>query len=89
MVQNSVAERGVDDITLGATLQQLATMHRAIGDDESAAATTNRIVDIFRDRVPPPQVLAFLQAQEARMPDEARADTTTQERSRRRQATRH
>lgn len=65
VVDDSVAGKGVDNITLNMTMRHLARVQDEAGDEAGAVATLDRMVDVFRDKDVPEHVLNFIHAQAA------------------------
>jgi hypothetical protein len=63
VIDQSVGDNGVDNITLNMTMRQLAVVQDEGGDKAGAVATLNRMEKVFKDKKVPEHVLSFIRSQ--------------------------
>jgi hypothetical protein len=62
VVDDSTAEKGVDNITLNLAMRRLARAHKETGDLERAEATIDRMVDVFEHKQLKPYIVQQITA---------------------------
>jgi hypothetical protein len=62
VVDDSTAEKGVDNITLNLAMRRLARAHKETGDLERAEATINRMVEVFEHKQLKPYIVQQITA---------------------------
>src|SRR5215210_5374796 len=62
VVDDSTAEKGVDNITLNLAMRRLASAHKETGDLEKAEATMDKMVDVFEQKQLKPYILQQITA---------------------------
>jgi hypothetical protein len=63
VVDASIAEKGVDNITLNLALRRLARVHKKAGDLEKAEATMDNMVEVFEKKQLKPHILHQITAE--------------------------
>jgi hypothetical protein len=63
VVETSIADKGVDNITLNMAMRRLAHAQKKAGDLERADATMDKLVEVFKKKQLKPQVMRQITAQ--------------------------